>query len=287
MFEKNIIKTLAYYQALGNMPLTITEIQKYLISKEGEKNIPLFDIQKILEKMKKYNIVKEKNGFFMLKNKINKNFYEKRIENIKNTHKKWKKFSKISKFIIYIPYVRSISVTGSVALNNASSKSDLDIFIETQKKRIWITRLFTTTISLMLRRKRHSKKITNRLCFNRYICENSNLGPQYINYVIKNRISIWKHKKNTENETIYFFKPNYIALFIKAIAESILNIIGLGMLGEKISGWIQIKKIKNNSTKYPSTIAPLNINTSNILFYYPSILRTEREYRSILKSIHL
>ena len=276
MLAKNIIKTLAYYQALGNMPLTLVEIQKYLISKKGGSNIPLFDIQKILEKMTKDGVIEERNGFFMLtppktasphpmpvryetnsvplslmelKNEKNKNFYKKRIENIKNTHKKWKKFSKISKFIIYIPYVRSVSVTGSVALNNASAKSDLDIFIETQRGRIWTTRLFITTISWIFGRKRHSKKINNRLCFNRYVCEDSNLGPRHINYVVKNRISVWKQKKNTKNETIYFFKPNYIVLLVKAIVEFILNITGLGMLGEKISGWAQVRKIKNNSTQ--------------------------------------
>lgn len=287
MLSKAIIKTLAYYQALGNMPLTIVEIQKYLISKERESNVPLFDIQKILKKLTEHSVIEEKNGFFMLKNRMNKNFYEKKIENIKNTHKKWKKFSKISKFITYIPYVRSVSVTGSVALNNASAKSDLDIFIETQRGRIWTTRLFITTISWLFGRKRHSKKINNRLCFNRYVCEDSSLGPRHINYVVKNRVSIWKQKRDTKNETIYFFKPNYIGLLIKTTIEFILNITRLGVLGEKIAGWAQVQKIKNNSTEYPANIAPLSINTSNVLFYYPSVLKTEREYKSILKSIHL
>jgi len=232
-------------------------------------------------------VVKEKNGFFVLENEADKNFYEKRIENIKNTHKKWKKFSKISKFIIYVPYVRSISVTGSVALNNASQKSDLDIFIETQQQQIWATRLFITIISWTLGRKRHSKKINNRLCFNRYVCEGSNLGPRHINYVVRNRVPIWKQKKKTKNETIYFFKPNYIGLLIKTLVEFTLNVTRLGMLIERIAGWAQVQKIKNNSTQYPINIIPLNIEVSNILFYYPSVIKTEQEYKSILKSIRL
>src|SRR3989338_11513893 len=98
MLEKNILTTLAYYQALGNMPLTLTELQKYLVKKEGKNNVPLFEIQKALDFLVNSKIVYVKNGFFYLENN---NFYSKRIENIKITQKKWKELVYMAKFLIY------------------------------------------------------------------------------------------------------------------------------------------------------------------------------------------
>ena len=157
MLEKDILKTMAYYQALGNMPLTLSELSRYMLGKEGNVDIPLFDLQKALNVLIKQGAVQTKNGFFYIKSASEQNFYMNRIENIKTTHKKWKKIIKISKFLIYIPYIRAIYITGSVSINNAGEKSDFDILTKTRRNRIWLTRALTVTISECMRRRRHTK----------------------------------------------------------------------------------------------------------------------------------
>ncbi|OGZ62121.1 MAG: hypothetical protein A3H51_03165 [Candidatus Spechtbacteria bacterium RIFCSPLOWO2_02_FULL_38_8] len=283
MLEKNILTTLAYYQALGNMPLTLTELQKYLVKKEGKNNVPLFEIQKALDFLVNSKIVYVKNGFFYLENN---NFYSKRIENIKITQKKWKELVYMAKFLIYIPYIRSVAVTGSLALNNSSTGSDFDIFIETKKDRIWMSRLLVTLTTWILGRKKYKKRRKDRLCFNRFVVENSDLGPTNINQIVNNRVILWRHKQDTKYESIFFFKSNPINILFKNLTEHILDVTGLGLLTEKITGWLQIQKINHNSVKYPKYIFPLQVKVSNIFFYYPRVLEGEEKYKQILKSIN-
>ncbi|OGZ58509.1 MAG: hypothetical protein A3F94_02780 [Candidatus Spechtbacteria bacterium RIFCSPLOWO2_12_FULL_38_22] len=286
MITQDVLKTLAYFQALADMPLTLLEIKKYLIKEGSKNNTPLFDIQKSLNHLIKTRLVCGKNGFFYFENARNNKVYINRIEKIKNTHGKWRKFNKINKFLMYIPYIRSISLTGSVALNNASPKSDLDILIESRKNRIWTVRLLTTAVSAIFLRRRYAKKINNKLCFNRYMVENSDLGPTNINHVVKNRVIVWKKGYDTSGETIYSLKPNIFGFAIKTLAEFILNITAVGFFLEKVSGALQIKKIKHNLIEYPRHITPLTIPASNIFFYYPSVLETEKKCKDILSSLY-
>ena len=134
---------------MGDMPLTLVEVQKYLYVKKGaHEYAPLFNIQRALDILKKNNLVSEYLGFWSLCN--NKKILKKRAQNTKFTTMKWKILKKKGRFLPYIPYIKSISVTGSIALNNADENSDIDILIKTKKDEIWTTRFLTTIISFLL-----------------------------------------------------------------------------------------------------------------------------------------
>jgi hypothetical protein len=66
-----------------------------------------------------------------------------------------------------------IGITGSLALNRPKKESDLDFFIISAPSRIWTTRAIVTFLTHITGQRRHGHKITNRICLNSYLAENS------------------------------------------------------------------------------------------------------------------
>src|SRR3989344_2294988 len=205
--EGAILQTLAYYLAMADMALTPLEIRKYTLLKEGR--IPLFEIHNALNSLKNKGVVVERNGFWTVK--TGELSMQNRLKGTKNSAFKWKKFSSTANFIPYIPYVRRVAVTGSVALNNATQKSDIDMLITTKKDRIWTTRFLITIISGVLGNRRYGQNITDRLCFNHYMTADSEVfGPPNISSVVQNiNIPVWDiDKKKYEEASVHYLKPS-------------------------------------------------------------------------------
>lgn len=281
-FEKNIIKTLAYYEALGEMPLTLVEIRKYFL---GSRLAPLFDIQKGLFALKNAGIVKEKNSLFFLADKeLNA---DKRLKNIKNTLYKWKKVKKQTGLLMYIPYIKTISVTGSIALNNSKKTSDIDILITSKNNRIWIVRFLSTTIAFILKKRRSAKYNTDLLCMNQFITEDSKmLGPSNIDAIIKNiKIDIWSEGEKLDNCTLFALGSNRLFIFLKQLIDKFLDFTRIGAVAENLLAKLQIEKIKHNFIHYPNELPSPKLNSKNLIFYYPRVLDTEKKYTLILKRV--
>ena len=278
------MQTLAYYLAMANTALTPLEIRKYTLLKGGR--IPLFEIHNALNSLKNEGIVIEKNGFWTVK--TGELSLQNRLEGTKNSAFKWKKFSSTANFIPYVPYIRGVAVTGSVALNNATQKSDIDLLITTKNDRIWTTRFLITIISAILGNRRYGQNITDRLCFNHYMTSDSKaFGPPNISSVVQNiNIPVWDiDKKKYEEASVHCLKPSKTGLKLKTAAEQVLDIIKIGPVLEKVLGRIQIAKIKNNSTQYPEELREPSLKSKQLIFYYPKVRDTERKYREIMSSV--
>lgn len=87
------------------------------------------------------------------------------------------------------PFIRMIALTGSMATDGGKTvteKSDIDFFIQVEKRRIWTARFFSTALIWILGQKRHdrgsTKKIAGRFCLNWYGIENlpRRRGYQYV-----------------------------------------------------------------------------------------------------------
>lgn len=284
--EKTLIKTLAYYQALGGIPLTLVEIKRYLIEKEGApKSASLLELQKTLEALLYKGFVLKKNGFYKLRGSTAE--FKKREASAKYTALKWKKFAQKGRILPYIPYVRMVSVTGSLATNSTHEKSDIDILIQSSPRKIWTTRLFVTLATQLSGSRRHGTSIKNQLCFNQYTTEDANeLGPSNINAVIENiRIPVWSQKKDSvfsRDFSLFSFRPHSPLMALKKIIEFILDITLLGTALEYALGRVQIMKMKSNQVDYPELLPSPTINSTNLIFYYPRVIATEKKYIRIL-----
>jgi len=79
-----------------------------------------------------------------------------------------------------IPFIMFVGITGSLAMNNASPQSDIDLMIITQENTLWFTRLISITLlsfyKFKLRRAGNSDEV-NRLCMNLWIDESALMLP--------------------------------------------------------------------------------------------------------------
>jgi hypothetical protein len=172
---KNILSTVVYYDIL-DYPLTSFEIWKYLIrdreanGDEQEKN-NLRDIVRELEKDELKKHFDEYRGFYFLRGR--KSLIDQRIERNKISEKKFRTIKKVCWLIQFVPFVRMIAVTGAVAMKNADRKSDLDLMIALKGGKIFTGRVLVTALVHILGMRRHGRKITDRICLNYFITDQS------------------------------------------------------------------------------------------------------------------
>jgi len=146
MHEKNpkyreAIKKTLIYSSIFRYPLTYYQLLNFLIIEpENEIKIKSFEYELAKLIKKQYVIVEEDRCI---------------LPGIK--YVEWKSGKKLSKILIKknrstfkiiqrIPWIKFIGITGSGAAYNSTEDSDLDIFVITQKNRLWITRLFLAII---------------------------------------------------------------------------------------------------------------------------------------------
>ena len=70
----------------------------------------------------------------------------KRLERNHRARPMWRQATAFGKFIGRLPFVRMVAVTGSLAVDNPAKQADIDYFIVTEPKRLWLTRLLIVSI---------------------------------------------------------------------------------------------------------------------------------------------
>jgi hypothetical protein len=215
--QKNILSTIAYYDAM-DYPMTSFEVWKYLtvISSEVEKKekINLIDVINELEGEKLRKFIEEYHGFYFLKDR--KDLVGQRLRKNKLSNQKLKILLGVAKWLRFVPFVRMIAVTGSLAMKNTESDSDLDLLIVLRDGKIFTGRTLVTGMVHLLGRRRHGDKIANRICLNYFITTKSleiNLKDLFsaseysFIYPVFGWHSFQKFQK--ENEWIKKYKPNF------------------------------------------------------------------------------
>ncbi len=172
--EKSILATLTYYHILGR-PLTIWEIWRYLISPPDLPAQKPIQLKHLLGLVNQSQPLKSrlgiKNGFYFLKG--GEKLVKQRIERQKIADQKWKKVKRIVRLAQILPYLRSIQVSGSLAINNPKINSDIDLLIVAKPGRIWTARALLTLFAYLTKQYRHKGLTKDRLCLNHYLTENS------------------------------------------------------------------------------------------------------------------
>lgn len=71
----------------------------------------------------------------------------------------------------YIPGIQCICICNSLAMNACHENSDIDLFIITQKNRLWTARVFTTLLLTILGQRKTSKHHAGKFCLSFFISE--------------------------------------------------------------------------------------------------------------------
>jgi hypothetical protein len=183
--SNNILSTLCYYDCL-NYPLTAFEIWKYLIKNQKsipprrDKNqkylnenesCPLADVIGELESKELKCFIEEYRSFYFIKGR--KVLVGKRINKNKISVSKIKKLQRIIRILKFVPFVRLVAATGTLSMKNAGRGSDWDLLIAFKKGRIWTGRALVTIVIHLIGKRRHGRKVNDRVCLNYFITTES------------------------------------------------------------------------------------------------------------------
>ncbi|EKD46712.1 MAG: hypothetical protein ACD_67C00103G0002 [uncultured bacterium] len=258
--NKDILATIIYYDGL-DFPLTVFEVWKnliridYALQKNDVVKISLAQVVAHLGGNDLAKYVENCNGFYFLRGR--KELVAKRISKNKISVGKIKKIEKIIRWLRFVPYVRMVGITGALAMKNAHAKSDLDVFIVIKNGKIWTGRTLVTVFLHLLRKRRHGKKIADRVCLNHYT------NDQTLEVIIKDLFSTneymflfpvygWETYKRFQirNRWIRKMKPTYALSEVpplKIITDSFIS-KSVRNFGEVIfsAAWIEkwLKKIE-------------------------------------------
>lgn len=213
--EKAILKTLAYAD-IFDYPMKAWEIQKWLVGKKAS----LSQIDKGLRRLIKKGKVQFSKDYYFLKGRRTVVF--RRIERARHSRRLLNWISIVAPFFKLVPWVKLTGVSGNLAMENASKNDDIDLFIVTEKNRLWISRLLITAILVLIGRRRkrgeEGRKIAGKVCVN-LLLDEDNLAQQnkdiYVAHELLQMKVLWErdgiyNRFLEENEWAFKYLPNWI-----------------------------------------------------------------------------
>lgn len=163
-FTSLVLKTLIYAD-IFDYPLTVEEIQKWLIGKSASTN----QIKDILGKLTQTHFRSPQFYFLSTRKRIT----EIRESRFIYAREKWRLVQRIGSILRSIPSVLCVGVTGGLAMDNVDDTDDIDLFFVVKSGYLWVSRLWIIFfIELFSRRRRpNEKEVKNRFCLNMFITD--------------------------------------------------------------------------------------------------------------------
>lgn len=294
--EESILATLAYFDVF-KYPLTLTELQRYLLKHKAS----LEEVSSQIEKLVSEKKVQTERGFYFLPQK--NNLADLRLKNYSNyAIKYWKTFKRAFFFLKFIPFLRFVGVCNNLAINNVNQKSDIDIFLVADKNYIWLVRAFVVIILSITKLRHYGHHVAGKICLSFYVTEdNLNLESIakkpydiYLNYWVTQLVPVLDqniyHKFQEENLWVQEMIPSFPGSFdrskdipessqlvggIKRLKEFFLS-FGLGWLLNKLLKFVQLRRLKKSEaiTEKHYQERDVVINDKTLRFY----LNDERKH---------
>ncbi len=212
ILSESIAKVIVFFD-LFDYPLSSYEIWQYL-----DISADLSEIKDILDAG--ISGIESENGFYFLVSRR-----EIILERQRRYHFSANKFrlaNRAVKLFRLIPYVEMVAVSNIIGSHNLRDGSDIDLFIVTSPRRLWLTRLFCAGVAKILgwRPTRETKR--NRICLSFYASSNAldlsalRLGEEdiYFNYWLAGLVPIYDqnqiyHHLIEENGWLQRSLPNW------------------------------------------------------------------------------
>jgi len=191
--QKQIYQRLIY-SSVFNWPLKKSEISA------GQKTL------KNLIKKKK---ITKKAGYYFVFGQ--KKYISLRKKREKIAQKKLAKAQKLAKLLKHFFWIKLIAVTGNVAVGNTQTKDDIDIFIVTAEKRLWLVRPIVVFLLELLgwRRRPGDQQAEDKFCLNLWLDKaNLNLPLAKQNFYTAREIKQMKILLDKDKTYKKFIKKN-------------------------------------------------------------------------------
>jgi len=202
--KEAIIRVIVFFD-LFDYPLTLNELWNYL-----DKKYSLLEIIAALETDSK---VGQKNGFYFLMGR--QEILMTRQSRHNYSIRKIKIADRFSRFFRLLPFVKLIAVANSIGQYNLRDGSDIDFFIITSPRRIWLTRFICAGMAKILNRRPTDSNKKDKICLSFYITEeNLNLdelqlssGDPYFFFWLRSLVLLY----NRDNLYKKFLTANKLA----------------------------------------------------------------------------
>ena len=182
VLKEAIIKVIAFFD-IFNYPLTVREIWLNL-SVRCELN----EVMEVLNSIEKISYL---NGFYFLAGQ-GKNVTE-RLNRYSFADRKFKRAILVAKIFRFIPWIKMIAIGNLLGAHNLKEDSDIDFFIVTEDKQIWLTRFFCASIAKLLGLRPRPEKSRDKICLSFYVSDKAmDLKNLMFNY------------SGVDNKDIYF-----------------------------------------------------------------------------------
>jgi hypothetical protein len=292
-----LLQTFAYATSQKRL-LTLEEIYRYQINTQ-------YTLQELPSQIAKIPQIKTQYGLYGLIDCFDE-LLILRQEKGRESIRRYKQITKYGRLLISIPFIRGIFLAGSSSFStgNTKKRSDIDIFIITKNKHLWIARFLITSITQILGIRRSGEMEENRFCLNHYITENNlkrsdhNIysAQLYADYIAIGEDSqqlldtFWQDNMWTR-ELFPQAKARQYPIFshlqsytIKTWLENILTKFSIH-IWNKVARWGQIQKIKSNSIQ-ANKDNRIQVSDTELEFHpEPNSIKVEQAMKQILQQI--
>jgi hypothetical protein len=243
--DEQILRTLLYFD-IFNYPLRSEEVLKFLGVPALDKSI----VASRLNILRDQNIIFRFDEFFSMKN--DRSYVERRISGNKEAEKYIVLARHTAKFISKFPFVRSVLASGSLSKGYMDKDSDLDFFIVTAPKRLWIARTLLVLYKRIFLANSH-----------KYFCVNYFVDEEHLEIEEKNLFTATElatvvplygshqyEKLQAVNSWLNEFFPNYIprsvagvpVLKVSWIKKNFENLLSI-LFGDTLEKYLQKKTL--------------------------------------------
>jgi len=210
--QTSIIKTLIYAD-IFDFPLKAGELHRFLISSKETQHS---QVKTSLNQFVKTNRVGNRGDYYFLKSRPKLARLRPFREII--SREKQKKSRGVGNWLRLFPTIKSVYITGALALNNAKKSDDIDLMIITKTNWLWTTRLIVNLLfdCFKIRRKPKSRLVANKFCLNLWLDDTHLSLPRknrnlYTAHEIAQAIPLWD-RDNTHQQFLY--QNHWISKFL-------------------------------------------------------------------------
>ncbi len=167
--KEAIVRTVAYFD-MFDFPLTGYEVWQWL-DVTSQLDEVIAELTSGIEQLGKAN------GFYFLRGR--EEIIGERLRRYNSTQRKFKRALMIARIFKIIPWIKMIAVGNVIGEHNLRSEGDIDLFVITAAKRIWLSRFFCNAITKILGLRPSPNKIRNKICLSFFISDD-NLDLNYL-----------------------------------------------------------------------------------------------------------
>lgn len=169
--ERGIVATLAYFDVL-DYPLTADEVGRWFYAETPIEGLTQSKVSEALQNSTALKaFIQAEDGYYFLTGRSE--LVSFRSDKSLNARTKWLIAKRAAGWLRWVPFIRMVAVCNKLAYDNVRPESDIDFFIVSRSKRLWLTRFAATVMLDLLRLRRKGSSIKDKICLSFFVTDDA------------------------------------------------------------------------------------------------------------------